>query len=91
MTLSDREKFIQHYITITTLRTLVTKINSGDLSLKALKNMGMEGNKSQNKHDVEVIWKTRCRKLTQEGIHELFSELSEEALLGGSAVNERLS
>jgi hypothetical protein len=92
MTLNDRERFIQHYITITTLRTLVDRVKTGDISIAQLARIDIESPNTPeiNKHDVDVIWKNRCRKLTEKEIASLFEDLAEEALVGGSAINDML-
>tara|TARA_R110002020_G_scaffold6986_2_gene29486 strand:+ start:3370 stop:3645 length:276 start_codon:yes stop_codon:yes gene_type:complete len=90
MSLSERERFIQHYITITTLRTLVDRIKMGDLTVQHLMSMSMENNKNLGKRDVDIIWKNRCRSLSKEDLDDIFESLAEEALIGGSAINDML-
>ena len=90
MSLSERERFIQHYITITTLRTLVDRIKMGDLTVQHLMSMSMENNKNLGKRDVDIIWKNRCRSLSKEDLDDIFESLAEEALIGGTAINDML-
>ena len=90
MSLSERERFIQHYITNTTLRTLVDRIKMGDLTVQHLMSMSMENNKNLGKRDVDIIWKNRCRSLSKEDLDDIFESLAEEALIGGSAINDML-
>jgi hypothetical protein len=40
--------------------------------------------------DVDLIRQTRCRKLTDEEISEIFEDMQEEALLGGGVLNDFL-
>ena len=90
MTLNERERFIQHYITITTLRTLVDRIMMGDLTVQHLMEMSMDNSRNLGKRDVDIIWKNRCRNLTRDDLDKIFEDLSEEALIGGSAINDML-
>ena len=90
MSLTERERFIQHYITITTLRTLVDRIKMGDLTVKHLMEMSMDNSKNLGKRDVDIIWKNRCRSLSKEDLDDIFESLAEEALIGGSAINDML-
>ena len=90
MSLTERERFIQHYITITTLRTLVDRIKMGDLTVQHLMSMSMDNNKNLGKRDVDIIWKNRCRSLSREDLDDIFESLAEEALIGGTAINDML-
>ncbi len=90
MSLTERERFIQHYITITTLRTLVDRIKMGDLTVKHLMEMSMDNSKNLGKRDVDIIWKNRCRSLSREDLDDIFESLAEEALIGGTAINDML-
>ena len=72
MTLTQRERFIQHYITISTIRILSKKLN-----LQA--HMSKEMIKDELDGDVELIRDTRCRKLSSEDIHKIFEDMQEEA------------
>ena len=83
MTLTQRERFIQHYITISTIRILSKKLNiQSHMSKEMIKNE-LDG-------DIELIRETRCRKLTPEEIREIFTDMQEEALLGGNIINDFL-
>ena len=90
MSLTERERFIQHYITITTLRTLVDRIKMGDLTVKHLMEMSMDNSKNLGKRDVDIICKNRCRSLSREDLDDIFESLAEEALIGGTAINDML-
>ena len=90
MSLTERERFIQHYITITTLRTLVDRIKMGDLTVKHLMEMSMDNSKNLGKRDVDIIWKNRCRSLSREDLDDIFESLAEESLIGRTAINDML-
>ena len=90
MSLTERERFIQHYITITTLRTLVDRIKMGDLTVKHLMEMSMDNSKNLGKRDVDIIWKNRCRSLSREDLDDIFESLAEAALIGGTAITDML-
>lgn len=90
MTLTERERFIQHFSTISTMRVMMEKMEMLRNPSPSFfeKELTEEERPSINKSDVMIIRKTRCRKLTSEEIHGLFEEMSEEALLGGNVINE---
>ena len=90
MSLTERERFIQHYITITTLRTLVDRIKMGDLTVKHLMEMSMDNSKNLGKRDDDIILKNTCRSLSREELDDIFESLAEEALIGGTAINDML-
>ena len=77
MTLTEREKFIHHFVTLSTVKVIH-------------EHMGMpnEADPFDMRKIVKIIRETRCRKLTQEEITALLDELSEEALVGGSIIND---
>ena len=87
MTLTERERFIQHFSTISTMRLMMEKfiVDTGSSPYRFF---------SKERHDMEsdlkAIRETRCRKLSDQDISDLFEELSEEALLGGSVLQEML-
>jgi hypothetical protein len=80
MTLTEKEKFIQHYITISTIRILSRKMG---IKTKEMLRDELDS-------DVDLIRQTRCRKLTDEEISEIFEDMQEEALLGGGVLNDFL-
>jgi len=75
MSLSDREKFIQHYTTLSTIRIITNKLRKKKLSDK-------QDAYGLNK-DLEAIRKTRCHRLSDDDIAKLLDDLVEEAMLGG--------
>jgi len=87
MTLSERERFIQHFSTISTMGLLIEKfaIEKGSSPSKFFSDK-----RPDMDSDLNAIRKTRCRRLTDEDIASLFDDLSEEALLGGSVLQEML-
>ena len=70
--LTEREKFIQHYVTLSTMRILAKRVAEGNIAPESL------------------IRKTRCRKISDEELEDLIEGLSQEALLGGSVLNDML-
>lgn len=85
MTLTEREKFIHHFITLSTLRIIGKRLDKeGNIEMND-KEIDIS---EEEKNDVAVILKTRCRKLTPKDVEEIFADLSEEALLGGSVIND---
>jgi|TARA_R110000824_G_scaffold8714_1_gene39411 ribosome-interacting GTPase 1 len=86
MTLTDREKFIHHFITLSTLRIIGKRINKDGVPIDI--NVEDVNITEEEKHDVDIILKTRCRKLTPDDVRDIFEDLSEEALLGGSVIND---
>ena len=84
--LTDREKFIQHYVTLTTLRLMCKRMAESKLRDEDLLEVG----NVDPRKDMELIRKTRCRKLSEEEVADLMEALSNEALLGGSVLNDML-
>ena len=83
--LSEREKFIHHYVTLQTLRVMCNRFAAYERAdFKALKNIA---NVDPEK-DITTIRNTRCRRLTDKEISELMEGLTQEALLGGSILNK---
>lgn len=79
MTMTDREKFIQHYVTLSTIRIIMSKLKKKE-----------QPTEESLKKDVDVILKTRCRKLDQEAVTLLLDDLIQEAMLGGYVINDLL-
>ncbi len=77
MTLTEREKFIHHFVTLSTVK--VIHENMGHLG---------EDNPFDMRKIVKIIRETRCRKMTEDDIEILLDQLSEEALVGGSIIND---
>ena len=86
MTLTERERFIQHFSTISTMRLMMEKYLQNSSSPTKF----FSDERPDMQSDIQAIRKTRCRKLEDKDIAQLFEELSEEALLGGSVLNDML-
>ena len=84
--LTEREKFIQHYVTLSTMRILAKRIAEGNIAPESLIDIGNVDSRS----DIGLIRKTRCRKMSDEELEDLIEGLSQEALLGGSVLNDML-
>ena len=78
MTLTEREKFIHHFVTLSTV-----KVIHEHMGLDRVEDPSLDMRKI-----VKVIRETRCRKIPEPEIEALLDELSEEALVGGSIVND---
>tara|TARA_R110000824_G_scaffold192947_5_gene375213 strand:+ start:2097 stop:2348 length:252 start_codon:yes stop_codon:yes gene_type:complete len=79
MTLTEREKFIHHFVTLTTVKVIhehMGEVTEENLALFDMKRI------------VKIIRDTRCRKMTEDDIEILLDQLSEEALVGGSIIND---
>jgi hypothetical protein len=83
MTLSEREKFIQHYCTLSTIRIILRK-------WKKQNKIQIVDEAEGLKKDVEAIRETRCRRLTEENVVGILDDLIEEAMLGGYVINDLL-
>ena len=85
MTLTERERFIHHFITLSTLRIIGSRYNKEGEKLEESDQVEIS---AEEQNDIKVILSTRCRNLTSEDVREIFEDLSEEALLGGSVIND---
>ena len=85
MSLTERERFIHHFITLSTLRIIGSRYNKEGEQLEDSEKMSIT---AEEQNDIKVILSTRCRNLTNEDVKEIFEDLSEEALLGGSVIND---
>lgn len=84
MTLTERERFIQHFSTISTMRIMMEqmkRITSNQPTFFSEEELALKGSE-----DVKAIRDTRCRNLEDEIISQLFEEMKEEALLGGGII-----
>ncbi len=88
MPLTEREKFIHHFITLTTVKVLLAKLADGDNKSNIY--ASLENDLDDMGFMVKKIKETRCRKLDDDEIKEIIDDLMEEALLGGNIVNESL-
>ena len=86
--LTEREKFIHHYVTLQTLRVMCKRFGEYD-QIYDPKDLQEIANVDPTK-DVEMIRKTRCRRLTDEDINEVMEGLTQEALLGGNIINDMI-
>ena len=78
--LSDREKFIHHFVTLTTVKIIHNKINY---------DRDFEGqNEEEVQRIVRIIRETRCRHLRDDEVEILLDELRDEALCGGTTINQ---
>jgi hypothetical protein len=85
--LTDREKFIHHYVTLQTLRVMCKRFSEYEqIDPKDLRDIATV----DPQKDVEMIRKTRCRRLTDENISEIMEGLTQEALLGGNIINDMI-
>jgi hypothetical protein len=78
MTLSPRERFILHSMSIMSVDGLVGQINENPKILEKLVPM----TKEETAEMVEDIRKGRCRPLSREDVYNLYDEINEEMLLG---------
>jgi len=85
LSLTERERFIHHFITLSTLRIIGSRYNKEGEQLEDSEKMSIT---AEEQNDIKVILSTRCRNLTNEDVKEIFEDLSEEALLGGSVIND---
>lgn len=83
MTLSERERFIQHYCTLSTIKIILKKWKKND-------RIQLEDEPYDLQKDVKTIRNTRCRKLTDETVVNLLDDLVEEAMLGGYVLSDLL-
>lgn len=83
MTLSERERFIQHYCTLSIIKIILKKWKKND-------RIQLEDEPYDLQKDVKTIRNTRCRKLTDETVVNLLDDLVEEAMLGGYVLSDLL-
>ena len=88
MTLTDREKFIHHFITLTTVKVLLAKLSEGDSKSDVYSSLNKDIDDMS--FIIKKIQETRCRKLSDDEIKGIVDDLMEEALLGGNIINEGL-
>lgn len=82
MTLTEREKFIIHFIGITTMRNFLKEMYfENDQSLMEKKII---------QKDVDIILSTRCRKLKKEEVSSILEDIYMETLVGAPIINEHL-
>tara|TARA_R110002020_G_scaffold233_4_gene1210 strand:+ start:2589 stop:2858 length:270 start_codon:yes stop_codon:yes gene_type:complete len=88
MTLTEREKFIHHFVTLTTVRVILSKLAQGENDVNVYN--VLDKNSEDMTFIIKKIQETRCRKLDDEQVKSLIDELVEEALLGGNIINDSL-
>tara|TARA_R110000824_G_scaffold72633_2_gene185287 strand:+ start:5976 stop:6245 length:270 start_codon:yes stop_codon:yes gene_type:complete len=86
LVLSDREKFIHHFVTLTTVRVVLSKLADGEGGDVNVYSSFKDGDDMT--FIIKKIQETRCRKLKKEEIQLLIDDLVEEALLGGNIIND---
>jgi len=86
--LTDREKFIHHYVTLQTLRVMCKRFSEYE-QMYDPKDLQEIASVDPQK-DVDMIRKTRCRRLTDEDISGIMEGLTQEALLGGNVLNDMM-
>ena len=86
--LTDRENFIHHYVPLQTLRVMCKRFAEYEQMYDPQDLRDIATVDPQK--DVDMIRKTRCRKLTDQDIEEIMEGLTQEALLGGNVLNDMI-